>query len=38
MSPVTIVLIVLCVALVAGLVVQGTIMSKKIHTLEEERL
>ena len=38
MSPVTIVLIVLCVALVAGLVVQGTIMTKKIHTLEEERL
>ena len=38
MSPVTIVLIVLCVALVAGLVVQGTIMTKKIHALEEERL
>ena len=38
MSPVTIVLIVLCVALVAGLVVQGTILTKKIHTLEEERL
>ena len=38
MSPVTIVLIVLCVALVAGLVVQGTILTKKIHNLEEERL
>ena len=38
MSPVTIMLIILCVALVAGLVVQGTILTKKIHTLEEERL
>ena len=38
MSPFTIVLIILCVALVAGLVVQGTILTKKIHTLEEERL
>ena len=38
MSPVTIVLIILCVALVAGLVVQGTILTKKIHILEEERL
>ena len=38
MSPVTIVLIILCVALVAGLVAQGTILTKKIHTLEEERL
>ena len=38
MSPVTIVLIILCIALVAGLVVQGTILTKKIHTLEEERL
>jgi len=38
MSPVTIVLIILCVALVAGLVVQGTILTKKIHKLEEERL
>ena len=38
MSPVTIVLIVLCVAFVAGLVVQGTILTKKIHTPEEERL
>lgn len=38
MSPVSIMLIILCVALVAGLVVQGTILTKKIHTLEEERL
>jgi len=38
MSPVTIMLIILCVALVAGLVVQGTILTKKIHNLEEERL
>ena len=38
MSPVTIMLIILCVALVAGLVVQGTILTKKIHTLEEDRL
>ena len=38
MSTATIVLIILCVALVAGLVVQGTILTKKIHTLEEERL
>ena len=38
MSPVSIMLIILCVALVAGLVVQGTILTKKIHILEEERL
>ena len=38
MSPVTIMLIILCVALVAGLAVQGTILTKKIHNLEEERL
>ena len=38
MSPVTIVLIILCVALVVGLAVQGTILTKKIHKLEEERL
>ena len=38
MSTSTIVLITLCVALVAGLVVQGTILTKKIHKLEEERL
>ena len=34
----TIVLILLCVALAAGLVVQGMILTKKIHNLEEERL
>ncbi len=34
----TIVLIVLCVAMAAGLIVQGTILTKKIHHLEEERL
>ena len=34
----TIVLIVICVLLAAGLVVQGTILTKKIHKLEEERL
>ena len=34
----TIVLIVLCIALTAGLVVQGTLLTKKIHKLEEERL
>jgi hypothetical protein len=38
MSTGTIVLISLCIALVAGLVVQGTILTKKIHILEEERL
>ena len=38
MSTGTIVLIILCVALAAGLVAQGTILTKKIHTLEEERL
>ena len=38
MSTGTIVLIILCVALVVGLVVQGTILTKKMHTLEEERL
>ena len=38
MSTGTIVLIILCVALVVGLVEQGTILTKKIHTLEEERL
>ena len=38
MSTGTIMLIILCVALVVGLVVQGTILTKKIHTLEEERL
>ena len=34
----TIMLIILCVALVAGLAVQGMILTKKIHALEEERL
>ena len=34
----TIVLIILCVALAAGLVVQGMILTRKIHNLEEERL
>ena len=34
----TIVLILLCVALAAGLVVQGMVLTRKIHNLEEERL
>ena len=34
----TIVLILLCVALAAGLVAQGMILTRKIHNLEEERL
>ena len=34
----TIVLIILCVVLAVGLVVQGVILTKKIHKLEEERL
>lgn len=34
----TIVLIVLCVVLAAALVVQGALLTKKIHKLEEERL
>ena len=38
MSVGTIVLIVLCVLMAAGLVAQGTILTKKIHKLEEERL
>ena len=38
MSTGTIMLIILCVALVVGLVVQGTILTQKIHKLEEERL
>ena len=38
MSTGTIVLINPYVALVVGLVAQGTILTKKIHTLEEERL
>ena len=38
MSPGTVVMIMLCVAMAAGLVAQGTILTKKIHKLEEERL
>ena len=38
MSVGTIILIVLCVVMAAGLVVQGVILTKKIHKLEEERL
>ena len=37
MSPGTMVLIILCVVMAAGLVAQGTILTKKIHKLEEER-
>ena len=38
MSTGAIVLIILCVVLAAGLVIQGAILTKKIHKLEEERL
>ena len=38
MSTGTIVLIILCVLMAAGLVVQGMLLTKKIHKLEEERL
>ena len=38
MKPGTVVLIILCVVLAAGLVAQGTILTQKIHKLEEERL
>ena len=38
MSTGTIVLIILCASMAAGLVAQGTILTKKIHKLEEERL
>ena len=38
MSTGTIVMIVLCLLMATGLVVQGTILTKKIHKLEEERL
>ena len=38
MSTGTIILIVLCVLMAAGLITQGTLLTKKIHTLEEERL
>ena len=34
----TIVLIILCAVLVAGLIAQGMVLTKKIHQLEEERL
>ena len=34
----TIVLIVLCILFAAGFVIQGTMLTKKIHKLEEERL
>ena len=38
MSTGTIALTVLCVLLTAGLVVQGTLLTRKIHKLEEDRL
>jgi len=38
MSTGTIMLIILCVVLAVGFVVQGAILTKKIHKLEEERL
>ena len=38
LRPGTIVLIVLCVLMAAGLILQGAILTRKIHTLEEERL
>lgn len=38
MSVGTVVLIVLCVSLTASLVVQGTLLTRKIHKIEEERL
>ena len=38
MSIGTIILIVLCIVMATGLVLQGMILTKKIHTLEEERL
>lgn len=34
----TIVLIALCALMAAGLIVQGTVLTRKIHTLEEDRL
>lgn len=34
----TVALIVLCIALAAGLAVQGAVLTRKIHKLEEERL
>ena len=38
MSKGTIILIVVCVVLAAGLVVQGALLTRKIHKLEEDRL
>ena len=38
MSPGTVTLIILCILLAAGLAVQGTLLTKKIHKLEEDRL
>lgn len=38
MKPGTVVLIILCVVMATGLVAQGTILTQKIHKLEEERL
>ena len=38
MRPGTIALIVLCAAMAAGLVLQGTLLTRRIHSLEEERL
>ena len=38
MSVGTIILIVVCVVLTAGLVVQGALLTRKIHKLEEDRL
>ena len=37
-KPGTMALIILCVVMATGLVAQGTILTKKIHKLEEERL
>lgn len=34
----TVILIILCVCLAAGLIIEGIILTKKIHKLEEERL
>ena len=34
----TVVLIVLCVTMAAGLITQGFILTRKLHKLEEERL
>jgi len=38
MSPGTVVLIILCILLAVSLAVQGTLLTKKIHKLEEDRL